>query len=159
MWVFHNDVREQKDYAEIMMLVAEERKLIMNEELRARAEKIMEAGNVGYAYLTLTDGSPRQRFTFNMTPKNIANFIGKHFYDARQMILTDIGDQLIVDTFGGFLNRCPNPRLCMEIKKYLIPIQQGDVAAEDFPMLTEEELEAYNQSKNEEEFLVLISMG
>ena len=122
----------------------------MNKELKEKVDKIKEGKNVGYVYLTPADGGMRQRYMLSVTPKNIANFIGKHFFDARQMVFTDIFDQLIVDTFGGFLNRCPNQNLCTEIQKYLIPIQTGEAEAEDFPLLTEEEMDEYERLLEEE---------
>ena len=68
-------------------------------------------------------GGQRKEYLISTTPENLANFVGSHFMDARQMIVTDMLDRLILDTTGGFLNRCPNQNLCREILKSLAPIQ------------------------------------
>lgn len=53
---------------------------------------------------------------FNMTPENIANFIGKYAYTADKVILTDMCDRLIVESiYDGFIMNCPNQELCRKI--------------------------------------------
>ena len=42
------------------------------------------------------------------------------------MVVTDILDRLIVETCGGFLDRCPDQKLCGEIVQHLTPIQMGE---------------------------------
>lgn len=41
------------------------------------------------------------------------------------MSRTDMVDRLILDTYGGFINTCPDQKLCAEIIPYLAPIQMG----------------------------------
>ena len=57
--------------------------------------------HAGYAYIYPLDGGARQEYVLEMTPENIANFIGAHQYDAEKIILTDMLDNLILDTAGG----------------------------------------------------------
>ena len=38
--------------------------------------------HAGYAYIYPLDGGARQEYVLEMTPENIANFIGAHQYDA-----------------------------------------------------------------------------
>ena len=51
--------------------------------------------HAGYAYIYPLDGGARQEYVLEMTPENIANFIGAHQYDAEKIILTDMLDNLI----------------------------------------------------------------
>lgn len=55
---------------------------------------------MGYAYLYPSDGGNRQEFVFDMTPENIANFIGGHLEDAEKIVLTDMLDRLILESKG-----------------------------------------------------------
>ena len=64
--------------------------------------------HAGYAYIYPLDGGARQEYVLEMTPENIANFIGAHQYDAEKIILTDMLDNLILDTAGGFIMNCPD---------------------------------------------------
>lgn len=98
----------------------------MNKETGSMMEKIMNTDTIGYAYLYPMDGGERKEYVIATTPENLANFIGGHFYDAQKMVVTDILDRLIVDTCGGFLDRCPDQRMCGEIVKHLTPIQMGE---------------------------------
>ena len=59
--------------------------------------------HAGYAYIYPLDGGARQEYVLEMTPENIANFIGAHQYDAEKIILTEMLDNLILDTAGGSL--------------------------------------------------------
>lgn len=118
----------------------------MNEEIRKKAEKIMENQNVCYAYFYPNNGGKRQEFVFEMNPENIANFLGMHFLDASKIILTDVLDSLILDTFGGFINYCCDQQLNIKIVNLLIPIQCGEKEAEKFPMITMEEWNEYGNS-------------
>lgn len=68
--------------------------------------------HAGYAYIYPLDGGARQEYVLEMTPENIANFIGAHQYDAEKIILTDMLDNLILDTAGGFIMNCPDQILC-----------------------------------------------
>lgn len=65
--------------------------------------------HAGYAYIYPLDGGARQEYVLEMTPENIANFIGAHQYDAEKIILTDMLDNLILDTAAGFHYELPRP--------------------------------------------------
>lgn len=80
---------------------------ISEEEMEA-VERATDGYQVGYAYLYPNAGNDRQEYVFDMTPENIANFIGSHMFDTQKIILTDMVDRLILDTVGGFINNCPN---------------------------------------------------
>lgn len=107
-----------------------------------QVKKVMDGFHVGYAYLYLNDGGS-QEFVFDMTPENIANFIGSHFFDAEKMILIDMLDRLILNTIGGFIDYCPDQDLCKKILPNLIVIQTGEVEAAKFPIVTREMFEEY----------------
>jgi hypothetical protein len=98
---------------------------------------------LGYAYVyEKGNGGKHTDYMFNMTPENIANFIGKHAYTADKVILTDMCDRLIVESiYGGFIMNCPNQELCKKIIPHLIPIQQGEIEPKDFPVATRDEME------------------
>lgn len=81
--------------------------------------------HAGYAYIYPLDGGARQEYVLEMTPENIANFIGAHQYDAEKIILTDMLDNLILDTAGGFIMNCPDQILCGRVLPLLAPIQMG----------------------------------
>ena len=68
--------------------------------------------HAGYAYIYPLDGGARQEYVLEMTPENIANFIGAHQYDAEKIILTDMLDNLILDTAGGFIMNSAQTRSC-----------------------------------------------
>ncbi|MFR8845231.1 MAG: hypothetical protein ACLVGL_09360 [Waltera sp.] len=59
------------------------------------------------------------------------------------MIITDMVDRLILDTYGGFINTCPDQKLCSEIIPYLAPIQMGEKEAGEILMVTREESDMY----------------
>ncbi len=131
----------------------------MDKKLKEKVEKILDEGNVGYAYLYPNDGSERQEFVFSMMPENIANFLGSHFLDAGKMILTDQADRLILDTCGGFINCCPDKRLRAEVVNLLAPIQMSGGDAEEFPMITRDEYDAYGRWEDEQVTMAEMSMG
>lgn len=126
-------------------------KVKMNDKERKEVETMLENsdGNIGYAYLYPRDGSARQEFVFEMTPGNIANFIGSHSYDAEKIILTDILDRLILETAGGFIDRCPDQNLCSQILSILTPIRLGERSVQEFPMVTMEAYDEYGQWEDE----------
>ena len=99
---------------------------IMAEKEKSMVEKILDTERAGYAYFYPRGGGNRQEFFISTTPENMANFLGSHFYDAEKMIITDMVDRLILDTYGGFINTCPDQKLCSEIIPYLAPIQMGE---------------------------------
>lgn len=131
----------------------------MDEKLKEKVEKILDEGNVGYAYFYPNDGTEMQVFVFSMKPENIANFLGIHYLDASKMILTDQVDRLILDTYGGFINCCPDQKLCAEVVNRLAPIQMGDVEAEEFLMITRDEYDAYGRWEDEQVTMAEMSMG
>lgn len=98
----------------------------MAEKEKSMVEKILDTERAGYAYFYPRGGGNRQEFFISTTPENMANFLGSHFYDAEKMIITDMVDRLILDTYGGFINTCPDQKLCSEIIPYLAPIQMGE---------------------------------
>lgn len=114
--------------------------------------ELMEDGNLGYACVYFKDDQGMHTdFMFQMTAENIANFIGKHAYEADKIIMTDMCDCFICESvFGGFLMNCPDQELCREIIPYLAPIQMGEVEAKDFPMATREEMEELWHAEEEE---------
>ena len=83
-----------------------------------------------------------------MTPENIANFIGAHQYDAEKIILTDMLDNLILDTAGGFIMNCPDQILCGRVLPLLAPIQMGWRKAKDIPVVSRVAFEAYAPQKD-----------
>ena len=116
---------------------------IMAEKEKGMVEKILDTERAGYDYFYPSDGGNWQEFFISTTPENMANFLGSHFYDAKKMIITDMVDRLILDTYGGFINTCPDQKLCAEIIPYLAPIQMGEKEAGEILMVTREESDMY----------------
>ncbi|PKM67312.1 MAG: resolvase [Firmicutes bacterium HGW-Firmicutes-2] len=114
--------------------------------------ELMEDGNLGYACVYFNgDQGMHTDFMFQMTAKNIANFIGKYAYEADKIIMTDMCDSFICESvFGGFLMNCPDQVLCREIIPYLAAIQMGAVEAKDFPVATRAEMEELWHAEEEE---------
>ena len=100
---------------------------------------------IGYVYGY--DGE-RQGYYFEKSPSNIANFIMLHKENTDKMILTDMADRLVLNTFGEFINRCPDQELLQEILKDLVPMQLGDKEPVNIPVASETEFQAL---LNEEE--------
>lgn len=116
--------------------------------LKQKEQTIMETEilgreHVGYAYIYPLDGSRRQEYAFDMTPENVANFIGAHQHDADKIVLTDIMDNLILDTTGGFILNCSDQNLCGRVLPLLAPIQMGRRKAKDIPVVSRAAFEAY----------------
>lgn len=42
---------------------------------------------------------------------------------VEKIVVTDMYDRLIPDTFGCFINTCPDQKLCQDIIRHLAPIQ------------------------------------
>lgn len=122
-----------------------------------QVQKVMDGFHVGYAYLYSHDGGS-QEFVFDMTPENIANFLGSHYFDAEKMILTDMQDRLILNTIGGFIDYCPDQDLCRKILPNLIVIQRGEMEAAKFPIVTREMFEEYCDMEEEAVMEAEISM-
>ena len=123
------------------------------EELTELLSKELIIGHVnGY------DGE-RQCFYFENSPSNIANFIMLHQENASEMVLTDMLDRMVLNTFGEFINRCPDQELLQEILKDLIPMQLGEKEPASIPIATEKEAQAIwdeeEQNAMEAEFRML----
>ncbi|RJR13033.1 resolvase [Candidatus Parcubacteria bacterium] len=95
---------------------------------------------MGYVYGY--DGG-RQVYYFEKSPSNIANFIMLHKENADEMILTDTVDRLVLNTFGEFINRCPDQELLQEILKDLVPMQMGEKETVSIPVASEEEVQTH----------------
>lgn len=121
-------------------------------------EQVLEGEYIGYAYLYPLEGIELQEYVFDMTPENIANFIGSHLYDSQKMVLTDILDRLVLETAGGYINNCPNQELCKQIIPILAPIQMGESEAKEFPIATREQYDRYCQMEEETVMRAEISM-
>ena len=105
--------------------------------------KIMDTERMGYAYVYPSDGKARKEYLIATTPENMANFVGSHFLDAQKMVITDFVDRLILDTCGGFIDTCPDQKLCMEINSHLAPIQMGEREAGEILQLDRDQADAY----------------
>lgn len=105
--------------------------------------KIMDTERMGYAYVYPSDGKVRKEYLIAITPENMANFVGSHFLDAQKMVITDFVDRLILDTCGGFIDTCPDQKLCMEINSHLAPIQMGEKEAGEILQLDRDQADAY----------------
>ena len=93
-----------------------------------------------YGYVE-QDGS-YEEYMFQKTPENIANFVGSRPM-ADSITLTDPLDRLILNTFGNFINQCPDKQLLEDVKQHLLPIQYGEVEPKPFFCPTMEEVEEY----------------
>lgn len=93
-----------------------------------------------------------------MKPKNITNFLGSHFFDARKMVLTDMADRLILDTCGGFTKNCPGQKLCAKIVSHLALIQMDEGEAKEFLMITRDEYDEYGCWEDEQVTMAEMSM-
>ena len=91
---------------------------------------------IGYVYGL--DGEC-QEFYFEKSPSGIASFIILKKEHADKMILTDMLDRLVLDTFGEFINRCPDQKLLQEITKELVPMQLGDKEPLSIPIVSIDE--------------------
>ncbi|MCD8363574.1 MAG: hypothetical protein LUC98_11580 [Lachnospiraceae bacterium] len=107
----------------------------MSQDIDSMMGRILDTEQVGYAYFYPLDGSAREEYFLSTSPENLANFLGSHFEDAQKVIVTDMLDRLILDTFGGFINRCPDTALCQDIIRHLAPIQMGEREAGEILVL------------------------
>ena len=105
--------------------------------------KIMDTERMGYAYVYPSDGRAREEYLIATTPENMANFVGSRFLSAQKMVITDIADRLTLDTCGGFIDTCPDQKLCMEINSHLVPIQLGEKEAGEILQLDRKQADAY----------------
>ncbi len=95
---------------------------------------------IGYVYGL--DGE-RQEYYFEKSPSSIASFIMLKKEHADKMILTDTLDRLVMDTFGEFINRCPDQKLLKDITKELVPMQLGEKEPVSIPIVSVEEAQAF----------------
>ena len=103
--------------------------------------------NLVRGYVYPQDGY-RSEYWFEKSPSNIANFI-MHYTDAREIILTDVMDRLILNTIGEFVDRCPDQALLQQILPYLIPLQKREKMPQEIPVATDAEAEAYFDMRDE----------
>lgn len=106
----------------------------------ALAELLKKDLVVGYVYGL--DGE-RQEYYFEKSLFNIASFIMLKKEHADKIVLTDTLDRLILNTFGEFINRCPDQKLLREITKELVPMQMGDKKPDDIAIVSMEEAQAF----------------
>ena len=104
-----------------------------NKSLNELLEKDLVVGYV-YGY----DGM-RQVFYFENSPANIANFIMLHSENTDKIVLTDQADRLILNTFGEFINRCPDQAFLQEVLKELIPMQTREKEPSEILTASEDE--------------------
>lgn len=93
---------------------------------------------IGYVYGY--DGGC-QVFYFEKSLANVANFIMLHREQADHMILTDLADRLILNTFGEFINHCPNQEFLQEVLKELVPMQMGEKEPIEIVATSEDEFQ------------------
>ena len=66
----------------------------------------------------------------------------------QQAELTDMLDNLILDTAGGFIMNCPDQILCGRVLPLLAPIQMGRRRAKEIPVVSRAAFEAYAPQKD-----------
>ncbi|ACV62386.1 Resolvase domain protein [Desulfofarcimen acetoxidans DSM 771] len=113
----------------------------------ALAELLKKDLIIGYVYGS--DGE-HQEFYFEKSPSGIASFIMLKKEHADKMILTDTLDRLVLDTYGEFINRCPDQKLLQEITKVLVPMQMGDKEPAEIPIVSVEEAQAFWSQENQQ---------
>lgn len=94
-----------------------------------------------HGYVYGYDGG-RKGYYFENTPYNIANFIMLHKENTDKMILTDMVDRLVLNTFGEFIDRCPDQELLKKILNDLVPMQLCEKEPTNIPAAGEEEVQA-----------------
>jgi len=115
----------------------------MKKEEEEMLERIFDTETIGYACLYPAGGGMRQESVVAATPENLANYIGSHFLDAEKIVVTDMCDRLILDTYGGFINQCPDQNLCREINSYLVPVQMVEKSAKEVLSVDRKAAEEY----------------
>ena len=113
----------------------------------ALAELLKKDLIIGYVYGF--DGE-RQEYYFEKSPSSIASFIMLKKEHADKMILTDTLDRLVLDTYGEFINCCPDQKLLQEIAKELVPMQMGDKEPVEIPIASAEEAQAFWSNENQQ---------
>lgn len=102
---------------------------------------------LGYVYGL--DGD-RQEYYFENSPSSIASFIMLKKENADKIALTDMLDRLVLDTYGEFINYCPDQKLLQEITKELVPMQLGDKEPAEIPIASAEEAQAIWSQENQQ---------
>jgi hypothetical protein len=113
----------------------------------ALAELLKKDLIIGYVYGL--DGK-RQEYYFEKSPSSIANFIMLKKELADKMILTDTLDRLVLDTYGEFINRCPDQKLLQDITKELVPMQMGELEPVSIPIASVEEAQDFWSQENQQ---------
>lgn len=117
----------------------------LTQEQVQNVESILRSGNVGYAYLYPQGREIPQVFVFSLTPENIANFIGQQMGRDTEMTLTDQLDVMVLTTFGGFIDKCPDRTLLQSVLQHLVPIQMGEAAPKDVPTVSMDTMDLYSE--------------
>ncbi len=113
---------------------------------RDSIQALMDSGDIVHAYVYNNGG--REEFLFRSTPENIASFIGSRPF-VEQMTLTGPMDELIMNTIGNFIDRCPDRVLLERVKELLIPIQLGEAEPQPFFCPSVEEVNEYYEKQEE----------
>ena len=122
----------------------DEQKRSINQDVEA----LMKASNVDIGYVYRNQN--REKCIFLHSPENIANFLGQ-YPDADRIIITDVMDLLLVESYGWYINHCPDETLLEQVKRNLIPIQMGEAKPGELFSVTEEEYQRYQRGKDMEE--------
>lgn len=109
---------------------------------------------MGYAYVYPREAGNREEYMVALTAENLANLIGRKGIDARQIIVTDVMDRLVVNTRLGMLDTCPDKRLCGKIIRYLAPIRMGEKEAGEILAVSRDAAEKYFQEEEQEAMIV-----
>ena len=120
----------------------------MPNDVNEPMESLLHDFNFVHACVYL-DGR-RDEFFLSGMPEHLAAFLGGH-PDADQMVLTDPMDNLILDTFGNLIGRCPDKVLLEQVKKTLLPIQMGEAEPAEIFCPTLDEVEQYDAQKETHE--------
>ena len=122
----------------------------------ALAELLSKELIIGHVY---GYNGEQQCFYFENSSSNIANFLMFHHENASEIVLTDMLDRMVLNTFGEFINCCPDQNLLQEILKDLIPMQMGEKEPVSISFATDKEAQAFwdEEEKNvmEAEFRIL----
>ncbi|EPE2272438.1 hypothetical protein ACSG6T_000251 [Enterococcus faecalis] len=78
------------------------------------------------------DGKHRGGKRIEGTAENLAAYIFR-IEDTHRCIVTDTGDNFILDTFGNMINNCVDKSFLNELLPVLIPYQLGDIDETDVP--------------------------
>ena len=76
------------------------------------------------AFVKTGDVMNEECYFIKNTLENIAAFIVK---DQQDKIIFDTYNNFVLDTFGSFINQCPDKQFLQELLQVLVPIQMGEV--------------------------------